>query len=267
MEERVLKPMGSYLGVDAEGYLISEVSKDKIQSDLWPTINECIEIAKDILGQHLHSIYLRGSAAKGQFIAGISDLDMEFILNVLPDEAIKKEFKTKIEEVQNKNPEITKIEKQLILLAEYTKENDPLRLQSVCLYGEDLNQNLPRLKPGKDTRVHIPGILSEMERQLPRIESGEDTQPLNTRSKWLCKRLIRSSHELVAEKLQRFTRDIYPCYEGASQVFPEHEPLFRKVAEVAVFGTEDKTYLLDLARQMQAFLSVEISKMLTKNDK
>jgi hypothetical protein len=97
------------------------------------------------------------------------------------------------------------------------------------------------------------------------IESGADTTPLKERSKWLCKRLIRGAHQLVEKKLQRFTRDIYPCYEGASQVYPEHELLFRKVAEVAVFGTEDKEYLLELARQMQDFLSVEIPKYL--NDK
>ncbi len=261
-ENRELKPVGSYLGVDEEGYLIGEVSKEKIQPELWPVINESIECAREVFGDNIHSIYVRGSTAKGTFVPGISDLDTEFVLHTQPDDETKQNFKDKMIEIEDRHPEVTKIERVIWTVDGFTTEPDTIRkYQTVCVFGEDLTQAMPKMKPGAESASKLGLILEQIDKSISLLESGQDTITIKARSVWLGKRLIRRAHELIEGKLQRFTRDIYPCYEGASQVWPEHEPLFRKVAEVAVFGTEDQEYLIDLARQMHNFLEEEIGKL------
>ncbi len=254
--------MGSYLGVDDEGYLISEVSKEKIQPELWPAINESIQCAQEVFGENLHSVYVRGSTAKGAFVPGVSDLDTEFVLHTEPAPETKQNFKDKIAEIEDRHPEVTRIEKVIWTADRFTAEPDTIRkYQTVCVLGEDLTRTMPKMKPGVESATKLGLILEQIDKIIALLESGEDTITVKARSVWLGKRLIRRAHELVEGKLQRFTRDIYPCYEGASQVWPEHQPLFHKVAEVAVFGTEDRVYLIDLARQMRVFFEGEIGKL------
>src|SRR6185437_6876302 len=71
---------GVFLKTDGEGYLISDTGAAKIVSP-W---REAVEFAREIevrrLGPRLHSLYLRGSAARGTALPGRSDLDLFAVL-------------------------------------------------------------------------------------------------------------------------------------------------------------------------------------------
>ena len=257
--EKVLRPIGTYLSVDANGYLVGEASKDKIQEKLRPVLDEGIRIAQEKLGSNLDGVYIRGSAAKGGFVSGISDLDFQFVVKVKPDDAFREDIKKTLETGREKYPYILKISDGLRTVKNFTKGTSPInKYQSVCLWGEDRTKELPSLRPGKETIVHLNTILTETKQAMSDIERSTQPEKTKLQSIWICKRLIRSAHELVAEKLQRFTRDIYPCYEGASSVYPQYEPLFHQTAELAVFGTTDKKLLLDTVKSMDVFLEKEI---------
>ena len=69
-----------FLDTDDEGYLISDSSAAKIV----PPWSEAVDYARQLevrrLGGRLHSLYLRGSVARGRAIAGRSDLDLFAVL-------------------------------------------------------------------------------------------------------------------------------------------------------------------------------------------
>ncbi len=66
---------GAVLHTDPDGYLIPDVSLDNIV----PPWDEAVDFIKNAyighLGESLHSVYIRGSVARGLAVEGISDLD------------------------------------------------------------------------------------------------------------------------------------------------------------------------------------------------
>ncbi len=256
---QVLRPMGSVLKTDENGYLISETSPEKIQKEFLPVINDSIELGKKMLGDELHSIYLRGSAAKGELVKGISDLDFKFIIQNEPSAELKATLKAAFDELAKTHPEVIKIDQGLTSLERFNRGRNPLnKYQTICMYGEDLSKNLPPLKPGKETRTASKVVLKDIADVLPLLENETNPAVIKKESIKICKQIIRSAHDLVAEKLQRFTRDIYPAYEGAIQVYPEQKTLLHRIAEIAVFGSTNKQELVSLIQQSKAFIEPEL---------
>lgn len=254
-----LKVIGDVLGTDDRGFLVKLVSKDTFYKPLVPLIGKVVTVAKDVFTDELHSVYIRGSVAKGTFIPNISDIDPVFITKNTPSDELFEQFKKRIIDLNKKYPDVTNIEKNVQTIDEVLKAKSPIyKYQSVCVYGKDLMAELPDMKPGKQTVVHLKKILGSIDESIPRI--GEETEARWIRhwSIWMCKQLIRSCHELLAEDLQQFARDIYPCYKASADAWPEQEPMLRRVAEIAVFGTEDKSELIDITKQMKKFLEPKI---------
>ena len=89
-----IKPTGSYFGIDKEGYLINPASEDKLQEQWKPAIDDLVEAYKENHGEHLESIYVRGSVAKGKAIDYVSDIDVFAYVN-LPKDEISSEWNIK----------------------------------------------------------------------------------------------------------------------------------------------------------------------------
>lgn len=70
-----IRKLGSVLDVDEEGYIVKAASNDKIQFKWPPAVDEVVEAYKQHLGDRLHSVYVRGSVARGEAIDDISDID------------------------------------------------------------------------------------------------------------------------------------------------------------------------------------------------
>jgi len=68
-------------GLDSNGFIISDVSKDKIDGVYVPCIRESVENLKKLFHQQLHSVYVYGSVARGDAIAKKSDLDVIAMFN------------------------------------------------------------------------------------------------------------------------------------------------------------------------------------------
>ncbi len=254
-----LERIGNTVVTDEDGFLIKTVSEKTLQRELLPLIKKVILVAQKLFGNNLHSVYIRGSVAKGSFIAGISDLDVVVVtLNDCGDE-IEKQYIREIKQLEQNYPKVQGIEKVIKTTEQFIESRNPVfKYQTVCVYGEDLAIKMKPLRIGKETVVHLPGVIQSIDESIPKIESENEESWVKHWSIWMCKQLIRSAHELVSEDLGRFARDIFPCYEGAAKMYPEQEPLFRRTAEIAVFGTTDKLELLKIIADMRIFLKPAI---------
>src|SRR3954469_3305482 len=71
---------GIILETDAEGHLIPDASLERIVSPWREAVDAARAIEVSRLGPHMHSLYLRGSVARGTALAGRSDIDMFAVL-------------------------------------------------------------------------------------------------------------------------------------------------------------------------------------------
>ena len=55
-------------GLDPNGFIVSDVSKDKIDKVYVPCIRESVESLRNLFHQQLHSVYVYGSVARGEAV-------------------------------------------------------------------------------------------------------------------------------------------------------------------------------------------------------
>lgn len=256
----IIQPIGSYLELDERGYIINPASLEKIQEKYLPAVKEIKEEYLKHFGENLHSVYLRGSVAKGEAIENISDID-SFAVIALKDSDINTDWAGEFNNsIRTKYPFITGVEIGAIPLDdldEYPGDKIMIKTQSVCLYGENLANTLPSLKPGKDITQHIKGIQQEIERTKEWLKKEQSEEEITQRCTWIMKRILRSGFELVMEDLHKYTRDLYYCYLGFSEVYPEKKKEMYQVLELAINPTSNSEIILDILESTGEWLIKE----------
>lgn len=216
---------------------------DKIQLQWLPAVEKVKEAYIKHFGDNLHSVYIRGSVAKGQAIENISDID-SFAVVTLPYEKVDMAWADLFkEELISEYPFVTGVETGIIPLDELNDHKGDqimIKTQAICMYGKNLADEIPAMKPGKETAQHIFFIKNEIIRTKEWLNSQHSAEEVMRKCTWIMKRILRSGFELVMERSRKYTRDLYPCYEGFSEYYPEQKDTMYKVLQLAINPTEDK---------------------------
>lgn len=236
-----IEPIGSYFELDDQGYVINPASLDKIQEKWRPVIDDIIEGYKKHLGDHLKNVYIRGSVAKGKAIDMISDIDTFCCVNVPKDTIDTSWTKDLQNEIEEKYKFVEGVELDIRNLSKMSSQGILLN-QSVCVYGESLP--VPKMKPGKEMMLHLPYLEERLSLVAEKLDEADSEQKIKWRCIWFMKDMLRSGFELTMERSQRYTRDLYPCYAGFSEYYPDKEPLMREILRLALnpTGNKDEIY-------------------------
>lgn len=244
-----LKRHGSYLEVDKDGFVLPVDQNIEIQTKWKPIISDVIEFYKDHL-DGIISIFIRGSVAKGQAVEGVSDLDSFCIVEngtkLFRDiPKIKEKF---VEELQIKYPFCTHAEISSTQYLHINKEvserkrsiiSELIKTQSVCVYGKDLSKDI---KPFRVYEMigHALFIEGELDK-LPGyfLEDEGNPEELKETCIWISRRLVRSGFDLVMEKENKFTRDLYLCFESFSKYYPNMENQMKEILNLSLNPISD----------------------------
>lgn len=245
---------GSLLQTDEEGYFLSDSSIDKIA---WPW-TEALAFARQVevdrLGKRLHSLYLRGSVARGTALEGISDLDLFAVLHDpvdTEDSPVPPWPSEKLAEFRARFPFVTSLETSDIPLAAvhgpFHYYRFIMRTSAVCIWGQDLLPEIPRYKADAP-------IAEEWFRVFPHLVDNFVTALLNSTGekdkKDLCrdmmKTFLRTGMLLVMKRQKGYARDLYPSYQCFSRYYPDQADTMEHCLEYAVNPIADTQTLLSL---------------------
>ena len=81
------------------------------------------------------------------------------------------------------------------------------------------------------------GIEREIDRTREWLQNNHTDEDIEQKCTWIMKRLLRSGFELVMERSQKYTRDLYPCYEGFAEYYPKKKAEMYEVLELAISPT------------------------------
>jgi len=237
MNEVEIKPLGSYFEIDENGHVINPASVDKIQEEYKPAIKDIVEAYKNHFDAHLHSVYLRGSVAKGQAVENISDIDT-FAYVDLPKDEIgtlwQSEAKNKLKALYPFAEEIELISRPLSAALDSTI----ILNQSICVYGEPVE--VPKIKPGKEMMLHTPDLTGRITFSEKKLDDAKSEEEIKAACVWIMKNMLRTGFEITMERSGRYTRDLYPCYKGFSEYYPEREVQMKEILHYALNPTADK---------------------------
>jgi hypothetical protein len=249
-----IKPLGSYFDVDEEGYIINPTSKDKVQEKWTPVIDDAVEAYKHAYGDHLRHVYVRGSVAKGEAIEGVSDLDT-FAYVDIPSEEIEHEWVDQAEiKLKESYPFVSKIELEAYPITDIEIDTSVLN-QSLGVFGSDVE--VPRLKIGKELAVNTPGFQKRINECRSVLEKEEDDEMIKKECVGFMKWLLRVGFEITMERSQKYTRDLYRCYETFSEYYPEKEFKMKEVLGLALNPIADKEKLKEIVGDFGMWLLEE----------
>jgi len=259
-----IQSVGEYLTVDQDGYIQNELSLDNIQDKWEPVIEDTISAYKNHFGKALVAVYIRGSVAKGKAIDGVSDLDNIAIVNIEESEINLDWRHNFIDTMKIKYPFIDDVEIVVVTLKELKTDHNTrmfLKTQGLNVYGQDLTTEIPDFKLGIEMVAHSLGL----ERSITSIEEflkqSNEPELIKTRCKVIMKRIIRTGFEIVMERDQTYTRDIYLCWETFSKYYPEKSQEMYRALELAISPTENAHEIETVINGIGKWLVKEVQKV------
>jgi len=248
---KILK-IGRLLKTDKEGFIVSESSVEKIVSPWLEVVGEVKQRYIKHLGNDLHSIYVRGSVARGGAIEGISDIDTIAVMLREPQAADFKWGEGVERSLKQDYPFSTGAE---IYLISYHKlfEGDEMwktrfiiKTQSACVAGEDLAKDISTYKANLNTASHLREDFKKVfENTKKSLSNNPNKETVKWWCRWAMKRIIRGGFVLIMDREQAFSRDLYPCYKLFSKYFPDQEPAMEKALDLAINPTSDANELIN----------------------
>ena len=260
-----IKNIGSIQKLDGEGFIINNLSLRNLQQAYKPIIEEVISLYQSYFPEILHSVYLRGSVAKGTAVAQIADVDSM----ALTTRKLTKEEQEKASEIwkiiEAKYDFITGLEVFVVGLEE-VENSKPLQFllktQCLCVFGEDHTAILPKCKIGsKASYAHSFTLKEDLKKLHDWRQEGEDEKELCS---WIMKRIVRVGFELVMVREVCFTRDLYPCYELFTKHYPEKSIEMLDALKLAVFPIDDPQKTDVVIEKTTPFLLEQIAQIDTK---
>ena len=251
-----IQPRGSYFQTDENGFLINPASAEKVQEKWKPLIDDIIEAYKNKYGEKLKNVYIRGSGAKGEAVEGVSDIDTFAYVDLSKEELRENNInQDTLKHIEEKYDFVAEVEMGGFPLSDIS--NDYIILnQSLCVYGEPIS--IPKLKAGKEMAIHSPTFHNRFKWFEKFLEKEESEEELKKDCVWLMKGLLRVGFELTMERSQKYTRDLYRCYETFSEYYPEKEPEMREVLDLVLNPIPDKKKMKEIMDNLGAWLLAEI---------
>lgn len=251
-----IEPKGSYFKTDENGFLVNPTSIEKVQEKWKPIIEDIVDLYRKVYGEKLKSVYIRGSVAKGEAVDGVSDIDTFAYVDLSKEELkannISSDMRKDLEEKYNFVEEIE--------MGAYSSSQIPdhsiILNQSLCVYGEPIE--VPKLKVGKGMALHSPTFHNRFSWFQKFLERDDSEEEIKKDCVWLMKGLLRTGFELTMERSQKYTRDLYRCYETFSEYYPEKESEMREVLDLALNPTGDKIRIKQVMDNLGAWLFDEI---------
>lgn len=214
-------PIGGYFPKDKAGFLINPANWNLVpiiyQQFIYKLLDKFPKNEKSLI----NSVYLRGSLARDIDEKHIADIDLFALTHKKGMRWEKQEFieqlivETKKETGLNQEVEFYTSSYDEDLLLNYPALAAIIKTQSVCFSGQDFAKKLPKFKPGKSLSLHYRWLESDIKKAI-------DKNATITEQKNALKTLIRTGFEIVMERENEFTPDLYWCCKSFGKWYPEH---------------------------------------------
>lgn len=240
-------------GLDRHGFIVSDVGADKLGNAYLPCIRESVGSLTAAFATKLHSVYVYGSVARGEAIAGKSDLDLLAIFN-------HSLISTELEELRNLTEQLSQRYRALvrevgIAYVDFGYVTDPrnydeqafLKELCVCVHGEDLRARFGPYKLTSEIAISFNGDMSEaLPRTLSRLAAAPSDHDFRKTAEHFARKLIRTYYSMVMVRSQIWTTRLHEQSEVFIHHFPHKESVIRTLQQWLTELPGDRELIEDL---------------------
>ncbi len=198
------------------------------QPEFQPVVNDLITFLKGGLGSNLHSVYIYGSVARKQAVAGRSNLDVVVVTHrPFPDQrtllnTIKWRF-------QKSFPQVTQVAIKTTLVSDVVDFDNISHgvlcsSLSVCVYGEDLSDCYGDFETSWEIAKHwnmdVENWLAVYRNKIARAATPEQQVAAQV---IIAKKLLRASYSLVMYRDKSWFDNPVECGQQFLKYHPDRE--------------------------------------------
>jgi len=254
-----IREIGTLVPCDPEGYIVNTTSIDYLTAPWDAPVAQIVGKSRAYFGERLIALYLRGSLAYGTAIEGVSDLDMFAIVEGNLSEKDLNWGSQLNHEITAAFPCLTDTDVDLVPLVK--TENRAVRLvlktQTVFLWGQDLTLSYPKYKVSYWAAQHVYLLGHQIGEALTDLHTNPSPTEVRGTCSWICKRIIRAGFELVMEREQAFTRDLFPSFQVFAKYYPEQRDRMYAILKLAVFPSKDRHHVTEHLKAIGPWLACE----------
>lgn len=253
-------------GLDSKGFIVSDVSIDKIDDIYKPCIQESIEGLKKRFHQQLHSVYLYGSIARGEAVSKVSDVDLIAMFST-------KLSSDQLAELKKLSKKLSKKYRSLvrdvgIATAYYKYTIDPLNYYEnaflkelcVCIHGEDMGERFGPYKLTPEIAIRFNGDIHDvLHRTLKRLETASEGE-FKILTQNFARKLIRTYYSMVMVRSQIWTTRLHEQAKVFIHYFPEKETMIHALLNWIYEPKADRETVCELLRNESEWASLNFSK-------
>jgi len=255
-----IKPIGSFFEMTKEGYIINPTSTAFIPIKWLPLVNEVVEMIKEKYGNDLHSIYLRGSVARGAAVDGFSDLDIFVLLHQPNVRWEAASWLSKYSEIwSNSFGFVKKVEVMCSTFSENMYTSNPalamiIKTQSLLLFGSAISEKIPSFKPSKEMMLNYRWLAEDLATFFAKAKpQTEDVQEIT-------KVMIRCGFEIVMQRSGKYTVDLFPSYQVFAEYYPKRSSEMKSILFYYLNPAQDLEALTSILRDLGDWMVLEIKK-------
>jgi len=241
--------IGRFLVVDESGHVRPDVADANVD-DTWKPL--VAFVTHSLMARPgVRSVYLRGSIPRGLAIENVSDADFIYFSEQSFDAA---DFD--LRERANANfPFVKDVEILRLDRVGFGRVHRPqqrpyfhmlVKTQCLFLAGDDVARHIAPFKLGPEMVSHVFSLASEFATLQVRLREGRHAGGEHIVSQWFSRRVVRSGLEVTMDRCDRFTRDLYLCYEQFAAFYPRRSEQMYRVLINCLNGRECFTQFEDL---------------------
>jgi len=258
-----LSRIGRFLQIDENGWLVNDCQS--VIPDPWKSIVDVFrQQTEQFLGHHMHSLYVRGSIARGLAISGVSDLDAFAVFKGKIDKSVRKEWLLETAtKIKSAFPFCVGIDLDFLdhdLLINSSRGADfrfLIKTQSTCIAGDDLRPALESFAPDLTVAFGCRCLKKDSSDFHNIFLEEVDYSEREIRCEWMMRKLLRAAGEIAMLKHGRYSRDLYLCWESFSEIYPFLSDEMRKVLYFAVNPSTDLAPVANLVHRVTEILLIE----------
>lgn len=242
-------------GLDSNGFIVSDVSKDKIDNMYVPCIRQSVACLKKQFPEQLHSVYVYGSVARGEAITLKSDLDLIALFEGRLSAGDKAELKNLAGELSQKYRSVVRDVGIAVAYYDYTMdpsnyyENAFLKELCVCVSGDDLGARFGPYKLTSEIAIRFNGDICEsLARTLNKLNSASNEE-IKTISQGFSRKLIRTFYSMVMVRSRIWSTRLHEQAEVFIHHFPDKKSVILTLQEWTEEPPADRETVYELFKR------------------
>ncbi|MBM7095142.1 nucleotidyltransferase domain-containing protein [Bacillus sp. H-16] len=242
-------------GLDRNGFIVSDVNKNKIEHAYWPCIKESVAELVQLFPDRLHSVYVYGSVARGEATVQKSDLDLIALFNG-PLSPVKSADLTELAKDLSKKYR-SLVREVGIAAAFYDYTVDPanyyeqafLKEISVCVHGEDLGDRFGPYRLSPEIAISFNGDIGDVLTRTRKKLDASSEKEFKKITQNFARKLIRTYYFMVMVRSRIWSTRLHEQADIVITHFPDKKPVVRTLENWLEDPPADRDAVLELIKK------------------